>query len=201
MTSNTSMSHLFQGYWPLKTSYSEAIVKSLYIPKCNSYKFNYSMPGLKPDHCQGSNLISVCWGPGAKELLSGLSGLDSLLYLNTVSPLKMACHGRYWWEWRKINGYKKMMYFHSSKISLMGRLLYFAQTGQPGGKYSLVSLPVLSLPLIMWARDGLVLSFSYTETKMDVSKTGIIISLISTLILIGVTKEDKSFHILWGSAK
>lgn len=57
----------FQGYLHLKVSYSEAIMKSLYMLNFNSYRFKYSMPGLKPDHCWGSNLTLVYWGEGAGD--------------------------------------------------------------------------------------------------------------------------------------
>ena len=52
------------------------------------------------------------------------------------------------------------------------------------------------------APGGFVPSFFHTEIKMGISKTDIIIGLISTLMLINVTEGGELFHILlWGSAQ
>lgn len=49
---------VMKGYLHLTISCSKAVVKSLYIPRFNSFGFNSSMPGFEPDHCRGSNLTS-----------------------------------------------------------------------------------------------------------------------------------------------
>lgn len=63
-----------------------------------SQKLYYSMPGLKPDHCQDSNLTSVYQGADVRGLLSGLCSLDRLPHGKAASPWKMTNHWGQCWE-------------------------------------------------------------------------------------------------------
>ena len=104
MTCVTLLCHPFKGYLHLKISWqrqrekqapcrgsrirpwAKGGAKPLSHPGCpmfpdfNSCGFNDSMPRLKPDHCQGSNLTSVAGGCGGPwgEILSLADWIGSL---------------------------------------------------------------------------------------------------------------------------